>query len=537
MKAIASFLKRFVRSGGYLGLILCVCLVAANQADETSSDAFEDSKEKMHVYLLIGGATMAGQSEIPEEESKILERCFLLDDKGEWVPANEPLNRFSSIAKEDEVSKLGLGYSFARKMLAADPDISIGLVVNAGGEPKIEDWKLKNQAFREARRRTVKQALLTGTLKGVLWHHGSSHSISVLGEMKDLAAELRSSLGIWSLPFVAGEVAGDLSMNSQLVAFSNEVHATGLASSKGLTKEGKHFNEEGVKILGERYAEQMLKVQADLAEKEVKRPKRKPSFFDTHVHAMSAKEGGLDPVARWMEKANVERCIVSPIGQSRAKNDQERETMLANFRKYEGQIFRYCIIEPDDVNTVEEAVDILEKEKATGAIGFGEHYGKNLMFDDPKNMRLYAACEKVGLPVMFHIDQNKNMDESGLPRVERVLREFPDLVLIAHAYWWLHLPDGTCDRLLQKYPNLYADVSGLRIAGVLNRDRGYTREFMIRNADKILFGSDAGWWSFAGEEAQFTLFEEFDLPDEVMAKFYRGNAEKLFGFAEIEEKR
>ena len=25
------------------------------------------------------------------------------------------------------------------------------------------------------------------------------------------------------------------------------------------------------------------------------------------------------------------------------------------------------------------------------------------MFDDPRNMRLYAACEKVGLPVMFHL--------------------------------------------------------------------------------------------------------------------------------------
>ena len=37
---------------------------------------------------------------------------------------------------------------------------------------------------------------------------------------------------------------------------------------------------------------------------------------------------------------------------------------------------------------------------------FGEHYGVGLMFDDPKNLRLYEACDKVRLPVMFHIDFN-----------------------------------------------------------------------------------------------------------------------------------
>ena len=72
------------------------------------------------------------------------------------------------------------------------------------------------------------------------------------------------------------------------------------------------------------------------------------------------------------------------------------------------------------------------------------------------------------------------------------------------------------------------------MAAVLNRDRTYTRKFLIRNADKILFGTDAGWWSFAkglsDREVQFRLFEEFDLPEEVLAKIYRGNAEKLFKF-------
>lgn len=39
-----------------------------------------------------------------------------------------------------------------------------------------------------------------------------------------------------------------------------------------------------------------------------------------------------------------------------------------------------------------------------GAIGFGERYGEGLMFDDPTNMRLYAACDKVRMPILFHMD-------------------------------------------------------------------------------------------------------------------------------------
>ena len=154
------------------------------------------------------------------------------------------------------------------------------------------------------------------------------------------------------------------------------------------------------------------------------------------------------------------------------------------------------------------------------------------MFDDPANLRLFEACEQVGLPVHFHIDASKNMDERGLPRLERVLKMFPKCNFIAHAEFWLEFSNGTCDRLLQAYPNLYAEPSGHRMAAELNRDRKYTQEFLIRNADKILFASDEGVWSFSKNERaiQFSLFEELDLPDEVRAKIYHKNAETLFGF-------
>jgi uncharacterized protein len=236
-------------------------------------------------------------------------------------------------------------------------------------------------------------------------------------------------------------------------------------------------------------------------------------FIDPHVHAMSVTPLGLRAVANWMEQRGVERCIVSPLNHkgSRPKTEEERATMLANFLPYKGRIDRMTIIDAGEVQNTEQAIAILKREMADGAIGFGEHYGVGLMFDDPKNLMLYEACEKVGLPVMFHIDQNKNMVEPGMERVDRVLKMFPKCNLVAHAYWWR---------------------SGRVVVDVLSRDRKFAREFLIRNQDKILWATDEGWWSFANEDRQmkqyYTFLEELDLPNEVRQKIYRGNAEKVF---------
>jgi hypothetical protein len=258
-------------------------------------------------------------------------------------------------------------------------------------------------------------------------------------------------------------------------------------------------------------------------------------FIDPHVHAMSVTPLGLRAVATWMEQRNVERCIVSPLNHkgSRPKNEEERATMLENFRPYKGRIDRMTILDAGEVETVDAAMTFLKREMADGAIAFGEHYGVGLMFDDPKNLLLYEACEKAGLPVMFHIDQNKNMVEPGMARVDRVLKMFPNCKLIAHAYWWRQLKDA--DRQLQEHPNLYADMSGHVVVDVLNRDRKFAREFLIRNQDKILWATDEGWWSFADEKRQmnrhYTFLEELDLPAEVRRKIYRGNAERVYGLA------
>ncbi len=502
--------------------------------------------ENLHIYLLIGQSNMSGRAAVPESAAGVIDRCFLLNDKNQWEPAKNPLNRYSTIGKGGNAQRLGPGYGFALKMLEENKNLTIGLIVNARGGSKIQQWLGEKPTHYWGARKRTRIASQSGTLKGVLWHQGESNSDApddYLNSLKTLISNIRSDFGNTNLPFVAGQIHNSPAINEQIAKLPDAIHRTAFVSSKGLTTTDRwHFDTKSQLLLGARYAEQMIALQkkAKDANDDQPQPPADIKFIDTHVHAMAVKDGGLDAVAQWMAERNIDRCIVSPLNHkgSRAWTEEERTKMLAHYAKYKGKIDRMCIIDPDEVKTVAEAVVILKREIKEGAIAFGEHYGKGLVFDDPQNLRLYEACEKVGLPVMFHIDQNKNMVEKGMKRVDRVLEMYPKCKVIAHAYWWRQLKEG--DRQLQEHPNLYADLSGHVVVTVLNRDRKFAREFCIRNQDKLLFGTDEGWWSFGKKQKQmnqhYTFFEELDLPDAVRYKIYRGNAEKLFGWGKNEKK-
>jgi len=190
-------------------------------------------------------------------------------------------------------------------------------------------------------------------------------------------------------------------------------------------------------------------------------------------------------------------------------------------------------------------VALLKKYKELGARGFGEHQ-VGLPFDHPLMMDVYAACEKVELPILFHLDDIRGIDTPGLPRLEHALKTYPKLNFIGHACgFWASIsadakdadfsrypkiptpvvPGGALERLLAKYPNLYCDLSEPGGHLAIARDRKFGREFVIRWADRLLFGTDV--LMSRQEIPQFDLYDSLDLPDEVQYKIYRGNAIKL----------
>ena len=236
--------------------IALLCGLGQTSADETSSR----QKEAFHVYLLIGQSNMAGRAPIGEAEAQPTNKVYLLNAEDEWEPASNPLNRYSTIRKGLGMQKLNPGYSFAQEMLDPKTGNRIGLVVNAKGGTKIEQWAKGTHFYKEAVRRGL-EAKKTGTLKGILWHQGESNNGNPDGyaeKLAQLVEDLRQDFGIKDLPFVAGQIIGPSKINDEIARLPELSSNTGVASSEGLkTMDRWHFDAPSMKELGRRYASAM----------------------------------------------------------------------------------------------------------------------------------------------------------------------------------------------------------------------------------------------------------------------------------------
>jgi uncharacterized protein len=258
-------------------------------------------------------------------------------------------------------------------------------------------------------------------------------------------------------------------------------------------------------------------------------------YTDIHVHANGFRPEGfnLDKLSEWMDSNNVDRSIVLQLRRDIPRNEDEHDVFMENFRSYEGRIYRFCVLFASEISSRDEALELLKIHKEEGSIGFGEHYGEDLYIDDPKCMRLYEACSEVEFPVLFHMDNTNNRDDAKLSHLENVLKSNPNCTFIAHGPgWWKHSATGNCERLLQAFSNLYGDISAGSGAKAIGRDREFGKGFLIRNSEKLMFGTDIGPWTLEqGNEPQhFDLLQGLNLPDEVMEKICRKNAEHIFNF-------
>jgi len=227
------------------------------------------SHKKLDIYLLIGQSNMAGRAEISGSDADTLENVFLFTGNPEkqWEKAANPLNKYSTIRKNPGMQKLGPGYHFAKQMLAADNQNAIGLVVNAKGGTSILEWEPGGVFYNEAVKRT-KEAMKYGTLKGILWHQGesdASRSDTYLPKITNLIQAFRIDFNSPNLPVVVGQISEDkpqrTNFNKMILQVPAHIENTGVVTTENTsTIDSTHFDSASQRLLGERYAREMLKL-------------------------------------------------------------------------------------------------------------------------------------------------------------------------------------------------------------------------------------------------------------------------------------
>lgn len=256
-----------------------------------SASSFSQDKN-FYIFLCFGQSNMEGAGRAEAQDSVVDARVKVMEavdcpnlgrTKGNWYPAVPPLCR----------CRTGLSPAdyFGRTMAANLPEkVRIGIINVSVGGCKIELFDKDNyqsyvktvapwmlNMIREydgnPYGRLVEMARLAqkdGVIKGILMHQGESNTNDTLWtkKVKVVYDNLMKDLNLKpkKVPLLAGEVVhadqGGVcaSMNEIIATLPQTIPTSYVISSSGCPdgRDNLHFNAEGYRMLGKRYAEKML---------------------------------------------------------------------------------------------------------------------------------------------------------------------------------------------------------------------------------------------------------------------------------------
>ncbi|OGS18369.1 MAG: hypothetical protein A3J83_06410 [Elusimicrobia bacterium RIFOXYA2_FULL_40_6] len=214
-----------------------------------------------------------------------------------------------------------------------------------------------------------------------------------------------------------------------------------------------------------------------------------------------------------MNKSGIEKSVVLPV-----ENPEEldyyvtTEYVLQECSRYRKRLIPFCGIDPRHRYPPKSKLmafnpfPIIKEYVKCGCKGVGESLA-GIPIDDPMNEAVYDACNRLKLPILIHIDSWINRDRHGLPGLEKMASKYKLVKFILHGPgWWKEMsgdsnsdedypngkiiPGGRVGYLLDKYPNIYGDLSASSGYNALTRDAEYTVKFLEKNHTKLLFGTD-----------------------------------------------
>lgn len=188
----------------------------------------------------------------------------------------------------------------------------------------------------------------------------------------------------------------------------------------------------------------------------------------------------------------------------------------------------------------------LEKWLRKGAVGIGEQKFQ-VDCDSPAIEEVAEVAQEFRVPVLLHFQHNKY--NKHIENFHHILEKFPKVAFIGHAQtWWANIdancdptkmypigkitPGGLTDRLLTDYPNMYGDLSASSGLNALNRDKDFSRDFIHRHQNKLLYGSDCNDVIGRGPGCQgartIATVRELSPTKAIERKLLYENAKKLF---------
>jgi hypothetical protein len=234
------------------------------------------AKENVWVFILAGQSNMAGRGKVEPVDTIPDIRIFTINKEGELLLAKEPLHFY-----EPAATGLDCGLSFGKELLKHIPDsISVLIIPTAVGGSSISQW-INDSTFRNVTLMTnfkekIEIGQKYGTIKGILWHQGENdattqETIEIYDkQLQKLFTLFRNAIDNSQLPIIIGEL-GSFSktddnwqaINSKIEEYIKTDPNSYLIKTNDLKDKGDkvHFDSEGLREIGRRFAGQFVKTQ------------------------------------------------------------------------------------------------------------------------------------------------------------------------------------------------------------------------------------------------------------------------------------
>ncbi len=312
--------------------------------------------------------------------------------------------------------------------------------------------------------------------------------------------------------------------------------------------------------------------------------KAKFPAMDFHSHDFAKSDADVKNWIKTMNEAGIAKSMILTYS-----TGKRFDSIVEKYAPYNDKFEVWCGFDytgNDQSGWAKRAVAELERCHKKGAIGVGELGDKGLgelysrptpgygiHIDDPKMKPLIEKCGELKMPISIHISEDAwmyekpdlhndglmnaaewNVDQSKpglighdalLATLEHAVRDNPKTTFIA-----CHLANRCADlntlgKLLDKYPNLYADIAA-RYGEIAPIPR-FVHDFLEKYSDRIVYGTDMGpekdmyettFRILESSDEHFYEIERFGyhwplnglyLTDATLEKIYNKNGKKILG--------
>lgn len=273
------------------------------------------------------------------------------------------------------------------------------------------------------------------------------------------------------------------------------------------------------------------------------------SILDLHQHP-SYRGRTHEQLLAHQQELGVTNTVLLPGAGWMLEVIRGNEESAGLVQQYAHRFVRFANADPQEPN----AIETLSKHLDAGAIGIGEQKFK-VPVDSPEMRRVFDLARQRKVPVLLHFEhQNYNL---GIENFSKILEAYPDVTFIGHAQtWWGNVsadldptvmypegpvkPGGLTDRLLADYPNMYGDLSAGSGLNALTRDEDFAKGFVVRHADKLIWGSDCNCLDGKGAGRQngecigarcLAALRRLAPSQEIFQKIVFGNGRRTLGLA------